>query len=231
MITAVQIRTILRAVIDEYQTDYFLDPLIDEFATEAQLAIFKRLVNPDTEPDRSPGFSAYYEGNKKIAEYLSALVKPFGITKTSGIGVPKDGFHPEVTEAEIVAMMGRAVYGIFSVEANYGGSYRPCRWKSLAENVKQNTMAFYGNNDAEPHFTIANDTYRFYPSIFTPNTSIPIRGHLILMPLPITTAQPSELHPALANVLAFRTAELAGISIRDMEFVNQIQVQLEKIGV
>jgi hypothetical protein len=220
MITTAQLHLVFKAIIDEYQSDYFSDALIDSFLNQAQMSLFKKLVNPDVEGTHASGFVGYYETSQKIAQYLAELTRQFEGTTTPS---------PAKFSTNDVSLLvgGREVYGIGSLEVNAGSGYHPAKWKANSEHAKQQHMRFFAPSACYPYFTISNSEYLMYP-----DTASGYRGICLVMPLAIATGgQGSELHPALENVLAYKAAELGGISIRDDEFTNNIRLELEKLGV
>lgn len=220
MITTAQLHLVFKAIIDEYQSDYFSNALIDSFLNQAQLSLFKKLVNPDVEGTHASGFIGYYETSQKISQYLSGLTRQFEGTVSVS--------PAKLTTGDVSLLVGgREVYGIGAIEVDAGSGYHPAKWKSNAEHTKQQYMRFFTPSSCYPYFTISNSEYLLHP-----DTASRYRGTCLVMPLIIATGgQGSELHPALENVLAYKAAELGGISIRDDEFTNNIRLELEKLGV
>ena len=136
-----------------------------------------------------------------------------------------------LTNSELEAATGRSVYGISSLLLQGSGSdlFRPVKWRRNAEHAKQVSMAFFAPDPCNFTFTIESDGYRLYPS------DEQFRYSLIAICYPVDVSidsnVDSEFDESLATVIAYKAAELAGISIRDTGFYTSIQKEIEAIGI
>lgn len=218
MITWQNLHTTFGRIIDEAQTFDFTPEMMDDFLNQAQLWLFKKLYSPDARNASQSGVDAYLESNQKLAEYLSPFIQPI------------TGFASNVIEKSIVSgALGREVFTLSGIEVKYENhEFVPVKWKSYAEVQMQQRLPFFTPDVCQPVVTINETGYVLYPS-----GDVEYRANALVYPVKINYISliDSEFGEIFANVLPYKAAQLAGISIRDKEFAQSVLNELEVIGV
>lgn len=226
MITSAELDSTFLRLIDEFQTDNFLEDERSAFLKEAEMIVFKQLVHNDAAPSRMyvPGANAYFESNQKMAEYI----KPFKreLEDTSG-------GNAEILISYLESQNpSRTIYGVneISVKGSGDTEYIPATWKSEAMAAKQRRMAFYGPNICNPWYVIKEDRYQLYPNNMDELDYILV---YTLMPQGIDLASGvgSDFHEVLRLMICWKAVELAGSSIRDQGIVAYAKSMYHQSGV
>lgn len=226
MISAADLHSTFNRLIDEFQTDNFVEQEVDSFLTEAQMIVFKQFVHPDPAKSRlyTPGVNAYFESNNKMSEYIKPFKREVEDTSTADAEIlisVLDALNPT-----------RTIYGVNEISVKGPGDteYIPAVWKSETQAQKQKRMAFYSPNICNPWYTIKNDKYQLYPNDLD---ELDYELHYTLMPEPIelSTSAGSDFHEVLRLMICWKAVELAGSSIRDQQIVQYAQNMYNQSGV
>lgn len=226
MISAADLHSTFNRLIDEFQTDNFLETEVNAFLTEAQMIVFKQFVHPDPAKSKlyEPGVNAYFESNHKMAEYIKPFKREYEGTTNADAEILNsvlEGLNP-----------GRTIYGVNEIGAKGPADteYIPAAWKSETQAAKQKRMAFYSPNICNPWYTIKNDRYQLYPDNMD---ELDYEIHYTLMPEPIvlSTSAGSDFHEVVRMMIVWKAIELAGSSIRDQQIIQYAQNLYNQSGV
>ena len=259
-ITAAQINETFELILDEVGSPYFTNAQKEEFFTEAQLAIWRKLVQPDTAPGQIAvmGGNAFYESSDKIGRLLAPYtIRGRGLSAVKGridnwTNSVVDDAGGGTIAARITTLSGTGGYAVAKEMAFYAPGvspvaepnvvdpedYRPGKWMRKSGEDMRNSMTFFRPSECWFSWFQANGESTIYVlprdmANQTGSVAFYYKATLIARPKPITISPESgsQFPDELLNLIAYQAAELAAINMRDNEFLSNIRTQISQIGV
>ena len=206
------------SAIDEIGTSAFDN--VDQFINLAIQGIFKRIMDPKmpNHPD-AKGFE------RDI--YVGELIAP---CKHWVAGQISSTDIISVTDIEAEMPAGRNLFRISSFEVNVDGTdFLQAQLKSSPEASVQKKMPFYSSK-CRLMLERVSDGYRIHSTNAVEEPEF--RGIAISYPREVSLAQQEvDLADFLKPSIVWNTAMLAGVSIRDSEYLGEVIAIVNNIGV
>lgn len=207
------------AIIDEVGTSEFTDN-IDQFINTAIKAIFRKLMDPQNpnHPD-AKGF----ERDLYLGEYIAQCKHLISGTAAAA---------GTITVAEIEALMpvGRTLSRISSLKVKFdsGSEAVVTEVKTSPEAAVQSGLRFYKpDGTCRVFLERIFDGYRVYPS----DDPAIFEGIAISFPRELSPTQTEvDLDDFLRPTIAYYTAILAGVAIRDSEYTREAATLITQLG-
>lgn len=224
MITSTQLREDFNLIIDEVETDQFTDRQISRVLTMGQMALFNAFLHPNHIGEK-PGLTGFYESSRKFSEYLQPFLAevvspPPPYLQGEAIS---DGVDISIPNREIASLVA-------PMAVMESGAKFPMRYATNSEHAKISRMSLFQADRCNPYYTISASSpkYKVYPA----STYQHIETQVLLVPedIDISTSTGSLFNGSLSSLLVFKSCEIAGISIRESAYVNQVREQIKRIG-
>lgn len=205
-----------RVVIDEVGTSEFEN--VDVYLNTAITSLFGLMVDPKS--PRHPDAKGF-EKDVYTGEYLRKCKFPIeGNSATPGL----------LSRAQIEAqVLGRTLSRLsaLSLMIGTGTSWREAQVLSSARVSRSKNLRFYNPRTCVPVVEIVNDGYRIFPD----NEPFRYKGIALFLPRTVSLLQqevdfPDELEAAIV----YHACSLAGVSVRDSEFVAANSQMIQFLG-
>lgn len=205
MITATELHRLFNLIHDEVDSDYFGVSQRDDWLTLAQLHIFKHFYDSDG-LIQTKG----HEETRKYGQYISPFLVEATASNSTGL----------VNHSDISSDPLHAVPVFVCGYNTLGGRKNVCRPITKAEHARQNNMPFYTPVNYNPVVVILNDSYQIYPIEGTMTWEA--TAYRIPPAIDLNQGIGSEFQESLKGMIAYKAVQLAGISVRDDNFVKQL---------
>lgn len=193
MINPVDIMRLFDTHTDNVGTVSFPVAQKEDFITQAYKSIFMDIVRPLNVRAKAERVNAYYETSIPISALFSDLYAELtGSVAGATIVTPDDMF----------------IVNYVSIEVN--GEYKPARWATHGELMKQIGSALFSPTDCDMAYTISGRSIKVYPAQDGSAYNVSI-----LKSPPHFDSSSSEypMHPSLTSQVVVAAAKLANASI------------------